>query len=248
MDDEPIEPRRRSKWIPITALAAGTVLIAAPLVYLWRVGKPQRVSLRSAAAPPPRRAGALSSASAATSRFTLPAPEVPLAKPSLPPPRPAGGSDWDDDDNWGVPPAPPDPNDNFNASLYTFKAFGAATLIVGSLAFAGIWGLRVYVEADTAAEFGAKMRLAIMQRMPLLAQRMRSALQPPTPVDAHTALVVPTDRPWDSDEAEVRLAAAFDNGGLGAWADAAVREVEAEAQLEMKAREDLEKYGPRKSP
>ncbi|KAJ7451091.1 hypothetical protein FB451DRAFT_1409991 [Mycena latifolia] len=247
MDDEPAPPSRRSKWLPVTVLAAGTVLIAAPLIYLWRVGKPQRVSLRSAAAAPPRRLGALPASTAAPSRFTFPAPEFPLDKPAAapPPPAPARGSDWDDDGDWSVPPAPPDPNDNFNAGLYTFKAFGAATLIVGSLAFSGIWGVRVYLQADTMEDFGAKMRLAVMDRMPLLAQRMRNALRPAAPAEDREA--PSPDRPWDWDDAQARLTEAYDKGGLGAWADAAVREVEAEAQLEVQTREDLKKFGPKKT-
>lgn len=123
------------------------MLIAAPLVYLWRVGKPQRVSLNSATAPPPRRVGSLATfgsvSSSATSRVAFPAPEL---KDTVPPPT-AQDVDWDDD-NWGVPPPPPDPNDKFNGALYTFKAFGAATLIVTSIAFVGIWGLRRYFDVD----------------------------------------------------------------------------------------------------
>ncbi|KAJ7171704.1 hypothetical protein C8R43DRAFT_979123 [Mycena crocata] len=218
MDDEPAQPRR-SRWVPVAALGAGTVLIAAPLVYLWRVGKPRNISLRSGAAAPPRRVNLLSTsvASNAPSRFTLPAPE------DMTPPPKQQDSDWDDAD-WGVPQPPPDPNDNFNASLYTFKAFGASTLIVGSIA---------YFNVDNAEDFGVKMRLAIMDNMPLLALRMRNALGPPTFSESQP------DRPWQWDEAQAqeRLSAAFDKGGLAAWADAAAKEVQDEARAEIKKRE-----------
>ncbi|KAJ7671933.1 hypothetical protein B0H17DRAFT_191422 [Mycena rosella] len=250
MDNEP-SPPRRPRWLPLTVLGAGTLLVAAPLVYLWRVGKPQRLSLRAAAAPP-RRVGpsALSSSASAasaagTARFPLPAPEFPAGAP---PPPPVSAADWDDADaDWGVPPPPPDPNDNFNAALYTFKAFGAATLIVSSLALAGILGLRAYFDTDNAADFGAKMRREIMLRMPLLAQRMRSALGPPADDTPSPSPSQSQPEPWKADEAEARLGAAYDAGGLGAWADAAAREVEAEARLEVQAREHLKKYGPPRS-
>ncbi|KAJ6573840.1 hypothetical protein DFH09DRAFT_1456163 [Mycena vulgaris] len=243
MDDEPVQPGRR-KWLPVTVLAAGTILIAAPLVYLWRVGKPNRISLRAAPAAPPRRVGALSSAS--STQFTLPTPEFPLENASVtapPPPKAVeNGADWDDAD-WGVPPTPPDPNDNFNGALYTFKAFGAATLIVGSLAFGGVWGLRRYFDTDNAEDFGVKMRLAIMNRMPLLALRMRNALG--SPESAPELRPIPGDTPpWNWDDAQARLTAAFEKGGLGAWADAAAQEVAAEAKVEVETREQLKKLGP----
>ncbi|KAJ7139420.1 hypothetical protein C8R44DRAFT_764429 [Mycena epipterygia] len=249
--DETLQPSRRSRWLPVTVLGAGTILIAAPLFYLWRVGKPKRISLNSLAAAPPRRGAPLSSgaaASTATSRFTLPAAEFPLPNATAePPPQPRQDSDWDDAD-WGVPPAPPDPNDNFNAAFYTFRAFGAATLIVGSIAFGGIWGLRNYLDVDNAEDYGVKMRLAIMERMPLLALRMRNALMSPeSEVDLACEGKLQPTRAWNWDGAQDRLSAAFDKGGLGAWADVAAREVEEEARLEMERREQLKTAGLKKT-
>ncbi|KAJ7724986.1 hypothetical protein DFH07DRAFT_854342 [Mycena maculata] len=244
MDDEPTPTR--SKWLPIAVLGTGTVLIAAPLVYLWRIGRPQSISLRSAPAAPPRRVGALSSGSAASTvagRFTLPEPEFPLSKATLPPPKPQN-SDWDDDADWGVPAAPPDPKDNFNSAFYTFKAFGAATLIVGSLAVGGIWGLTRFLDVDNTEDFGVEMRRAVMERMPLLALRMRNALGSS---DSTAKPKSHSEPPWAWDDAEGRLAAAFDKGGLGAWADAAAREVEAEAKLEIEKRERLKEASPSKA-
>ncbi|KAJ6577082.1 hypothetical protein B0H10DRAFT_925940 [Mycena sp. CBHHK59/15] len=241
--EDPSQPSRRPKWLPVTVLAGGTILIAAPLVYLWRLGKPRRIGLNSVAAPP-RRVGALSPASSMSSvasRFPLPSPEFPLsnatAKPAPIPQVP------DADDDWGVPPPPPDPNDNFNAAFYTFKAFGTATLIVGSIAFGGIWGLRRYLDVDNAEDFGVEMRLAVMDRMPLLASRMHNALQPPSPSEIASERLseqqLQSEWPWTWDDAQERLSAAFDKGGLGAWADAAAREVEAEAKVEMGKREQI---------
>lgn len=84
-----------------------------------------------------------------------------------------------------------------------------------------------------------------MERMPLLALRMRNALRPSE--DATVEPKLESDRPWTWDDAQERLTAAFDKGGLGAWADAAAREVEEEAKLEMEKREELKKGGPRRT-
>jgi hypothetical protein len=131
-------------------VGAGTVLVLAPLVFVWRL-KPKRLGVSPATAPP-RRVGALSgavSSTASTSRFTLPAPEFPIAKPTLAAPPPSVPQDPDSDDaDWGVPPSPPDPNDSFNPAFYTARAFGTATLIVGSIGFAGLWSLRSYLGVD----------------------------------------------------------------------------------------------------
>ncbi|KAF7340224.1 hypothetical protein MVEN_01941100 [Mycena venus] len=252
-DDEPPQPRRR-KWIAITALAGGSVLIAAPLVYLWGIRKHRRISLNSVNAAPPRRVGSLSSSSdaaaastAAVSRFTFAAPEqLPLQNETASPlPQ---GSDWDDD-NWGVPPQPPDPNDNFNVALYLLKAFGIATLIVSGGAFVGIWGLRRYLEVDNMEDFAAKMKLGIINHMPLLASRMRQSLRlaPESAVDPSADDKLQPRRRWSWDEAQERLGVAYDKGGLGAWAEVAAREVEEEAKLELEKREQLKTGGSRKT-
>ncbi|KAJ6569483.1 hypothetical protein B0H19DRAFT_1135672 [Mycena capillaripes] len=248
MDNEPVEPNSRSKWLPIAVLAGGTVLIAAPLVYLWRVGKPQRVSLNTATAPPPRRVGSLATSgsvsSSATSRLAFPASEL---KETVPPPPTVQDVDWDDAD-WGVPPPPPDPDDKFNAAIYTFKAFGAATLIVSSIAFAGIWGLRRYFDVDNMEDFSAQMRLTVMDKMPLLASRMRNALgQPKSATDSTPEAHSRLEQRWSWDDAQERLSAAFNKGGLGAWAEAAAREVEEEAKIEMEKREQLRTTGSSKT-
>ncbi|KAJ7356603.1 hypothetical protein DFH08DRAFT_849500, partial [Mycena albidolilacea] len=248
-DDEPVPPRR--KWIPITALVAGTVLVAAPLVYLLRIGKTQRFSLKSVNAAPPRRVGSLSSStvvtSGAASRFTFAAPEQ-LAQVQNEKPLPQG-ADWDDD-NWGVPPAPPDPNDNFNVSVYLLKALGTATLIVSGVAFVGIWGLRRYLDVDNMEDFAVEMRLSVMNNMPLLASRMRSALLgPPEEANAESKPdeeMLQLDQNWTADGAHERLGAAYDKGGLGAWAEAAAREVEQEARLELEKRQQLKTVGSKK--
>ncbi|KAF7367505.1 hypothetical protein MSAN_00813400 [Mycena sanguinolenta] len=251
-DDELVQQPRRRKWIPITALAAGTVLIAAPLVFLWGIRKHQRSSLNPMKVAPPRRLGSSASPALATStlasRLTFSASEPSLQAETLPPTSQAYGSDWDDD-NWGVPPQPPDPNDNFNVGLYLFKALGTATLIVSSVAFVGIWGLRRYLDVDNVDDFALKMRLVIINKMPLLASRMRNALgaQPELVSDSRIDEKPPPEQRWNWDEAQERLSNAFDKGGLSAWAEVAAREVEQEAKLELEEREQLKSVGSGKT-
>ncbi|KAJ6456135.1 hypothetical protein C8R45DRAFT_581738 [Mycena sanguinolenta] len=250
-DDELIQPRRR-KWIPITALTAGTVLIAAPLVFLWGIRKHQRSSLNPAKLAPPRRVGSFSSSalvtSAPASRLTFSASEASLQTETLPPPPPqAYGSDWDDD-NWGVPPQPPDPNDNFNVGLYLLKALGTATLIVSSVTFVGIWGLRRYLDVDNVDDFALKMRLCIINKMPVLASRMRNALGGlPEPVSDRVDEKLPPEQRWTLDEAQERLSNAFDKGGLSAWAEVAAQEVEQEARLELEKRDQMKSVSSSKT-
>ncbi|KAJ7630346.1 hypothetical protein FB45DRAFT_915249 [Roridomyces roridus] len=262
MDDSDDSPRPpRSKWVPVAMLATGTVLIAAPLFYLWRIGRPNRTSLRAGGPAPPRRvvggahvAGSSSSSpsistastsssatisTASTSLFTFKTPIEALNAP------PSGGSDWDDDGDWGVPaarPGPVDPNDKFNGVLYSLKAFGSATLIVVGLAGTGMWGLWRYLGVDNVEDFGKEMRRRVMERMPLLAARMRGSLggilgtsEAPRSKDPQE----PRRQPWTWDGAEGRLSDAYSKGGIGAWADAAAREMEQEAKVEMSQREEM---------
>lgn len=98
----------------------------------------------------------------------------------------------------------------------------------------------LHAQPSQAEDYGVKMRLAIMERMPLLALRMRNALMSPeSEVDLAREDKSQSPRPWNWDGAQERLSAAFDKGGLGAWADVAAREVEEEAKLEMERREQL---------
>jgi hypothetical protein len=97
-------------------------------------------------------------------------------------------------------------------------------------------------------DFGVKMRLAIMNKMPLLALRMRNALGPPKSASDANPEEKPQSGPrWAWEDVQERLGNAFDKGGLGAWADAVVREVEEEAKVEMEQRERLKGNGSRKT-
>ncbi|CAK5264009.1 unnamed protein product [Mycena citricolor] len=202
-DDQPEEPKPRSKWLPITL-------------------------------PKNRR----------TRSFCVRHPDVPLASTNadLPSTSYASPKDWDDDDNWGVPPTKLDPNDKFNPALHTVRAFGIATAIVGTLAFGGIWGLREYLGVDNMDDLSAEFRLGVMNRMPNLAEKMRNALQFGSSSEEPDPAAGGDERsPWTWDEAQDRLAAAYDKGGIEAWANVAAQEVADEAKLEMKRREELQK-------
>jgi hypothetical protein len=98
-------------------------------------------------------------------------------------------------------------------------------------------------------EFSARMRAVLRENMPVLMSRIyrphNSAslpLQPPFPRDtldgtARTeADASDTEEHWSWPAAQMRLAAAYDKDGISGWADAMVREVEAEAATERRRR------------
>lgn len=134
--------------------------------------------------------------------------------------------------------------DHFNAPLYTFKAFAIATAIVMSTATASVAGVMAYLDVRTVSpshntlipltmpqttEFAAHMRAWVSQSMPLLTAKIYRHDPPPAPTPHHESRTPTT---FDHHKAEQRLAAAFDNGGFDAWAEAAARELEAELEVE----------------
>ncbi|KAI9458054.1 hypothetical protein HD554DRAFT_2177455 [Boletus coccyginus] len=112
-------------------------------------------------------------------------------------------------------------------------AFAIATAIVMSTATASVAGVMAYLDVRNTAEFAAHMRAWVPHSMPLLTAKIYrhpSSLDPvPAPTPHHES---PTPTTFDHHEAEQRLAAAFDNGGFDAWAEAAARELEAETEVE----------------
>ncbi len=60
---------------------------------------------------------------------------------------------------------------------------------------------------------------------------------PPDTPDATDSEAAPeSEQPWSWPEAERRLGEAFDNGGISAWAECAVHELEAEGETERRRR------------
>jgi hypothetical protein len=97
--------------------------------------------------------------------------------------------------------------------------------------------LFTHVHAKTK-DFADRMRHSVRTHVPALSSRIHRSLER-AEVD-HPALDCPDsqDMDWGWPAAEARLKKAFDNGGWAGWADAAIKEVEAEAKMERMKRVD----------
>ena len=87
-------------------------------------------------------------------------------------------------------------------------------------------------------EFGQRMRAVLWSTTPVLASRIH---RPPETDDERRAMlqVAPfgVQEEWSWPEAEKRLQKAYDEGDVGLWAQAVLRELEAEARVERSKRE-----------
>lgn len=87
-----------------------------------------------------------------------------------------------------------------------------------------------------AQEFGARMRAAVLQRMPVLSARIHRPPDPETDGAAPEPPVPAAGAEWSWPAAEERLRDAFERGGFGGWAYAAMLELEAEGRAERTKR------------
>ncbi|KAL1682687.1 hypothetical protein EV122DRAFT_259070 [Schizophyllum commune] len=254
-DAQPLPPRENKRvplWLPISLVAFSGAAIATPLLFLrWQRKAALAESLNKiSVSAASQMANAPTARSAAKSKSLLSAfivdqKELDAAAASAPPTSagPAFSASWrsnhdpfDDDDDFKAPTAPPDPN--FNAALYTAKAFGIATAMVVAGAFAGIQGAMYYFDVDDARQFGRHMRLMILEKMPGLTAQIHRAPDEPSPEPA--APVPPAvEQDWKWEDAEARLRRAFETGGLAGWAEAAAKEVEVEDRIQRKKQQEL---------
>lgn len=150
-------------------------------------------------------------------------------------------------------PSPSPIQDTFNAPFYTLKAFAIATAIVLSTASASVAGVMAYLDVHNVGhpttrpsnptyrpqttEFAARMRTIVSQSMPILTAkiyRRPTSLDsvPDDPVLFAASHLPSTSETFGHDAAQQRLADAFDKGSFDAWAETAVRELEAEIEVE----------------
>ncbi|KAI0938365.1 hypothetical protein AcV5_000061 [Taiwanofungus camphoratus] len=214
------------RWLPISLIALTTVALVVPVVLLRRQ-RAAALDKMLANTPPPRR----------TSGVT-PAPKAVISQPT--PPRTSAAH----------PPIPPfqsetpDVGDGFNGALYCAKAFGIATLLVSIGASSIVLGIKTAMGVRDTKEFADRMRLLIVTKMAFLSSRIH---RPPGPEDEHiegNATSVTPRSPslrsaagargveWSWPDAEQRLKAAFERDGFMGWAEAALRELEAEHEAE----------------
>ncbi|KAA1477440.1 hypothetical protein DENSPDRAFT_828761 [Dentipellis sp. KUC8613] len=268
-DDEPRTKKPYvSPWVPVSLLVITTAALAVPLVMLRRHQKGASTSgalgriLDGASAPPPRRAtvrvpGASSSGPSSHTLSSAPPPRrvsrssaaaipafVSRAPKTLPtsPPKPSAAS--------SSRSKAAEPDDLFNAPLYTLKAFSIATGLVVVGGVATVWEVKTYLGVRDTKEFAARMRYTLLTSMPFLASRIHrppssEPLPPTSPFSSPDTSEAPSassatspemSEPWSWSAAQARLSKAYEAGGIAGWMEAAAVEMEMEADIERRKR------------
>jgi len=132
----------------------------------------------------------------------------------------------------------------FNGALYSAKAFGIATALVTLGGFVGVWVVRASLGVQNTEEFAARIRKILMEKIPMLSSRIHRP--PESEGDGEAGQQVQglsdgVDPAWKWEDAEKRLGAAYDKDGFFGWTEAALKELEAEGELERLRREQLMK-------
>lgn len=101
--------------------------------------------------------------------------------------------------------------------------------------------IAILTDSIQAEEFAARMRQILLERLPWLSRRIHLSdrdeeLQFSPDSSVHTSQMTETKSEWSWNAAEERLGDAFDRGGVSAWAELAMRELEEEAKIERKKR------------
>ncbi|KAI0074226.1 hypothetical protein K474DRAFT_1677270 [Panus rudis PR-1116 ss-1] len=233
------------KWLPISLLALTTAALAVPLVYLRRQ-KATMLSetLRNGPPPPPRRnvASSVSRLTASTSRSNVPPIRQTSSRGTTKSPPTVTPSQNIAAEGATVATASTDLDGPFLAA----KAFGIATLFVGVGAVITVTGVKAFLGVENTQQFADCMRKYVLLYMPALSSRIHRPLEP-ADVDpnapSNIALTNSTPSPsekgdaeWTWSAAEERLRNAFEKDGIVAWAETAIRELEAEGQLERTKR------------
>ncbi|KAL5521635.1 hypothetical protein ACEPAF_2383 [Sanghuangporus sanghuang] len=249
------------RWLPITLLTVTTVALTIPGVLLWRqrqaLGQQTRFSLRSTTSashpPPARRRPTVASVSAVSGPGQSRTNARPLASSgsdsprSVPPPRRSipRTNDLRANSVSNVKSAESTSEEIrgaklseilFDGPLMSLGALGIATAAVGVGAVLGVWGVQKALGVKNMDEFAARMRELLLTHMPIISQRIyRSSLDSrnDTQTDTHRD---EEGNNWTLEEAEDRLRDAFDRGGVGEWAECAIRELEAEEEVERRRR------------
>ncbi|EMD34597.1 hypothetical protein CERSUDRAFT_54591, partial [Gelatoporia subvermispora B] len=115
------------------------------------------------------------------------------------------------------------------------KAFGVATLLVSAGAGTIVWGVRTALGVNTTQEFAERMRFFMAAKMSILSSRIHRR---PEVADGPTGVEEAHDDAleWSWPDAQQRLSDAWEKGGFSGWAEAAMRELEAEAHAERAKR------------
>ncbi|KLO13517.1 hypothetical protein SCHPADRAFT_928473 [Schizopora paradoxa] len=258
-EDNGEKPLRR--WAAISLIALPTVALLVPGYRVYRMSRTAKVV--STSTPPPVRAGKLGHPVApqssqiharnltstlhppprrnltpvdspppprATSQIALPSSSALAAKSQTTAKQKTSMNEEGGEVDAAALEAAKDP-------LYAAGAFGIATLLVGLGLFGGVWTTRRVLGVDNIDEFAARMRSLIRRHIPQLSDALyktdeRGLLDTNLRPKGLTEEAI---LQWDANASEVRLREAFDRGGVEAWAECALREMEAERRITVEA-------------
>ncbi|KDR80684.1 hypothetical protein GALMADRAFT_241065 [Galerina marginata CBS 339.88] len=225
--EAPVESQksRIPKWMPISAFIGTSLALAIPLIMIRRQrGNVARISLKRSNAPPPRKASGPAAPLPISSSSTQTASLHATIKETL------------NEENHSLMSALS--RMNASSALLAAKAFAIATGLVAVGGLGMIWMVKTTLGVQDAREFGQRMRAALWSSAPTLTSRI---LRPPQTdkerQDIHLVTAFGVQEEWSWDQAEKRMERAYEEGGLPLWAQAALREVEAEARVERAKRE-----------
>ncbi|KAF9456428.1 hypothetical protein BDZ94DRAFT_1315165 [Collybia nuda] len=219
------EKSRVPPWIPIAAFVGTSFALGIPLIYLAR----QRTSvartlLKKSSAAPPRRTGGsttpLGRKSGASASETASASTSSTVEHSSP-----GTGEL----------LSAISRVDFSTAIYAGKAFGIATGIVTVSAVALTLGVKNVMGVQDTQEFAQRMRLAVWRRLPSLTSKIHRP--PDSDEDGGSVIDSEPDPTWNWPDAEKRLQVAYEQGGLPAWLQAAMKEMEAELNVERAKRQ-----------
>ncbi|KAK7443999.1 hypothetical protein VKT23_015396 [Stygiomarasmius scandens] len=149
----------------------------------------------------------------------------------------------------GRPTSPPKPEispeasheDNFSPVLFALKALGLATFSVTVGAFAVVWGVKGCLGVENVQEFSDRMRQFSFTRVSFLSSRILGSHIQDDESSASSTNPPPleVEGEWNWPDAEKRLQTAYSEGGVTAWVEVALKELEEEVRLEQRKRNDV---------
>jgi len=220
-----------SVWLPISAFIGTSLALAIPLFMLnrQRIGKNTlQFSLKTSqkTPPPPRRSTTTTTPS--TLRTTS---KEGLAETTL------ESSDSSSSSSPGLREMISAISQmNQSTALLAAKAFFIATGLVAIGGITFTWAVKTTLGVEDAREFGQKMRSTLQATVPGLRSRL---YRPPDTDDEHYQIQTQhaIEQDWNWEEAEERLKKAYEQGGITLWAQTALTELEAEAEVERTKRD-----------
>ncbi|KAF8654887.1 hypothetical protein AX16_003316 [Volvariella volvacea WC 439] len=231
----PREKKSLPKWTAFALIGGSAVALGLPLFFLRRRQRSMLEHALKNTQAPPRRTGSPTTARYAPTQAPKPAPAPTVSQ--------SGTVKESSDADLSLPGI----GEMFGAmskmsystAMLGAKAFGIATCIVGVSAFITVVTVKTVMGIETAHEFGERMRQALWSTFPGLT----SVIHRPSETEEErisASVIHPAEiGAWKREESEERLRQAFEKGGLPAWGEAAMKEVEIEAHIEREGRKRL---------